>query len=238
MVKRRSVLNFVVAFGVALSSCLFSSPTHAAVAAKWCWTMQGDGLRGTFSTTGTMPGDGTAVGSTYNITDMSVYQSSFPAIEPGSISNGTYAFGVQPPYQIVWSGAAVTGFWRNAGGAGGTFTNGFSINNGSGGSGARLGFGIGFQEARTVGEAGPLIFQSNVTPAVIPVPASGLCAGESAPQTTASQPSDWFKSYGRFQDQTCANGWSPSWAEWPKNGTGGYVCNQILSWTPSGWIVR
>ena len=37
----------------------------------------------------------------------------------------------------------------------------------------------------------------------------------------------WFQSYGRESaDATCEEGWYPSWAYWPNNGTGGWVCNR------------
>ena len=29
-------------------------------------------------------------------------------------------------------------------------------------------------------------------------------------------------------DAACATGWNPSWAQWPNNGTGGYVCNRWI----------
>ena len=218
-----------------IAAPLLSIPASASVAAKWCWSMQSGTLRGTFTTDGTMPGDGTAAGSSYTITDMTVFQSSFPDIGIGSISNGIYAFGTQPAYQIIWSGAAVTGFWRNVGGPGGTYTNGLAVSNGSSGSGANLGFGINFQQGKTNSSySGTTIFSSSVTPSLSPVPASGLCAEESAPQpdsptSSLTPPLAWHKSYGRTQDQKCDAGWSPSWAQWPRNGSGGCVCDFIVA---------
>jgi hypothetical protein len=29
-------------------------------------------------------------------------------------------------------------------------------------------------------------------------------------------------------DATCSSGWSPSWAQWPNNGKGGYVCDRWI----------
>ena len=49
---------------------------------------------------------------------------------------------------------------------------------------------------------------------------------------------DWHKSYGRPQNSECQTGWNPSWANWPNAGTGGYVCNQTLTWNGSSWTVR
>jgi hypothetical protein len=103
---------------------------------------------------------------------MSVVQSAFPDIELGSISNGVYAFHV-PEYQIVWNGTAVTGFWRGSG----RFTNGFIITNGANNSGATVVFGIPYQLAEETRE-GLRIFQSSVTPTVVPVGASDSCPGE------------------------------------------------------------
>ena len=37
----------------------------------------------------------------------------------------------------------------------------------------------------------------------------------------------WFQSYGREDaDATCEEGWYPSWAYWPNDGAGGWVCNR------------
>ena len=29
------------------------------------------------------------------------------------------------------------------------------------------------------------------------------------------------------------NGWTPSWAKWPSGGTGGWVCNRQITWSPA-----
>jgi hypothetical protein len=39
----------------------------------------------------------------------------------------------------------------------------------------------------------------------------------------------WLQSVGRASDVTCSTGYSPSWAMWPNNGTGGYVCDKFVS---------
>jgi hypothetical protein len=37
----------------------------------------------------------------------------------------------------------------------------------------------------------------------------------------------WHQSYGRESaDAVCEEGWYPSWAYWPNDGTGGWVCNR------------
>lgn len=135
--------------------------------------MQGGNLTGTFTTSQTVNGDGTADSGTYTLTDASVYSSTYPDIEVGSISDGTYAFGSQPDYRFRWDGASVTEFSR----MNEAYTNGFGIDNGQGGSGATLGFGISYQRAAT-SIYGTEIFQSSVTPSLTPVGASGLCPGQ------------------------------------------------------------
>ena len=140
---------------------------------KWCWSMQSDTLLGTFTTRESLSGNGTAPSGTYTITDLSVVQSVFPEIELGSISNGVYAFGSQPEYQIIWNGTAVTGFWRESGG----YTNGLGMFNGANDSGAYIVFDINYQNADTM-NLGISIFQSSITPTVVPVGSSGSCPGE------------------------------------------------------------
>jgi hypothetical protein len=49
----------------------------------------------------------------------------------------------------------------------------------------------------------------------------------------------WFQSYARGASVSCLAGWNPSWAQWPGNGTGGYVCNREIYMTPTGtWSSR
>ena len=190
--------------------------------------MQGGTLQGTFTTSGTTPGDGTAPSGTYNLTDARVYSSAFPDIETGSISDGTYQFGTQPQYQIVWNGAAVTGFYRSSG----SLTNGFGIYNGASGSSAYLVFDINYQSADTTYLfGGTQIFQSNITPTLAPAPASGLCSGEpaSSGSSSTSPPPDILEQYGRLSHtDECAATWSPSYAMWMHGGTGGWVCTRTL----------
>jgi hypothetical protein len=44
----------------------------------------------------------------------------------------------------------------------------------------------------------------------------------------------WHQAYGRStSESTCADGWQPSWAQWPNDGAGGFVCNrQIYAYYP------
>lgn len=166
-----SVLAFISACGGGGDS----APASATVTYnKWCWSMQSDTLRGTFVTAESVNGDGTARAGTYTLTDMSVVQSAFPDIEVGSISNGIYAFGSQPEYQIVWSGSAVTGFWRQSG----FYTNGLAMWNGANRSGAYIIFDINYQEALPYYQSSTVIFSATTTPTLLPVGSTGRCPGE------------------------------------------------------------
>ncbi|MBI1350236.1 MAG: hypothetical protein GC156_03875 [Actinomycetales bacterium] len=52
--------------------------------------------------------------------------------------------------------------------------------------------------------------------------ATGLATGGSPMDLTP-----WLKAYARGgQDVTCEDGWSPSWAQWPNDGQGGWVCEK------------
>lgn len=51
----------------------------------------------------------------------------------------------------------------------------------------------------------------------------------------ASEPSSatpipaWVQAYARASaNDTCIEGWSPSWAQWPNGGTGGWVCTRNI----------
>ena len=194
--------------------------------------MQGGALKGTFTTSGTTPGDGTAPAGTYNLTDASVYESSFPDIEVGSISDGTYAFGTQPQYQIIWNGTSPTGFYRSSG----SLTNGFGMYNGASGSGAFLVFEIDYQRADTTYLlGGTRIFFSRTTPALFPALAGGRCSPESD-----SAPPDILEQYGRATSlEACRETYGPSWAMWMNQGTGGWVCTRTLTYSRSSgrWII-
>jgi hypothetical protein len=44
-----------------------------------------------------------------------------------------------------------------------------------------------------------------------------------------SPPPKWLQSYARAgSGQACADGWGPSYAQWPNEGTGGWVCDRSL----------
>lgn len=39
----------------------------------------------------------------------------------------------------------------------------------------------------------------------------------------------WLQSYGRASvDAPCRSGWQPGWAQWPNDGSGGFVCNRTI----------
>lgn len=39
----------------------------------------------------------------------------------------------------------------------------------------------------------------------------------------------WLQSFARSStDETCPRNWSPSWAQWPKDGAGGFVCERSM----------
>lgn len=55
-----------------------------------------------------------------------------------------------------------------------------------------------------------------------------------------STPPPWFQSYGRGAAESCTAGWNPSWAEWPNNHTGGFVCvrNVVYNNATGAWDAR
>lgn len=53
------------------------------------------------------------------------------------------------------------------------------------------------------------------------------------PADPAQRPPDWMKQYARAEAEACDSEWSPSWAQWPNGGTGGFVCVQVLTWSNS-----
>ena len=58
-----------------------------------------------------------------------------------------------------------------------------------------------------------------------------LVYGASSPEPApASSPPDWVQAYGRAPGDACLTGWQPSWAQWPNDGGGGFVCERTISW--------
>ena len=56
---------------------------------------------------------------------------------------------------------------------------------------------------------------------------------------TSSPPSPpvWHQSYSIEQSTDCASGWAQSWAQWPNDGSGGYVCNRVVFYKDGVWLV-
>ena len=50
----------------------------------------------------------------------------------------------------------------------------------------------------------------------------------------------WWQSVGRESDTApCPSGWKPSWARWPSEGAGGYVCNkQVYAYYPDEPVIE
>lgn len=145
---------------------------------KWCWSMQSDHLKGTFTTNGSLKTNVNPSAGNYVLSDSSIYYSTFSDIEIGSVSTGMYVIN-QPKVSFYWDGSAVTNFSRQNGEFG--YTNGFSLGNGlgnAGNDGAYIVFAIDYQSADTAYLSRTSIFSDPLTPNVSPVGASGKCSGE------------------------------------------------------------
>ncbi len=97
--------------GIAMA--LLSASTSAQASIVWNWSFQGEA--GTFTTSGTAPGNVAAPG-TYNLEDFSVTSSALGNVV-GSLQGGQYlagGLGASLPYDFNWNGTAVT-FWNMAG---------------------------------------------------------------------------------------------------------------------------
>lgn len=59
------------------------------------------------------------------------------------------------------------------------------------------------------------------------------------PEAPEQRPPDWIQQYARSTDELCRTEWTPSWAQWPNEGSGGFVCTRILTWSHSeqGFVV-
>lgn len=51
-----------------------------------------------------------------------------------------------------------------------------------------------------------------------------------------SAPPLWMQSYSKPAAEQCADGWSPSWAQWANEGTGGPVCNRYVLYRGGAWV--
>ena len=59
----------------------------------------------------------------------------------------------------------------------------------------------------------------------------------SSPPVRTSSPPVWHQSYSIKQSMDCASGWDQSWAQWPNDGSGGYVCNRVVFYKDGVWLV-
>ena len=54
-------------------------------------------------------------------------------------------------------------------------------------------------------------------------------------------PPPWLQSYALSGDETnCMDGWSQSWAQWPNDNSGGFVCNRSIYWSSGAqaWLEK
>ena len=142
------------------------------------------------------PGDGTAPATTYTVTGVSVYETNNANVPVGSSTTGEYAQGSMTPYQIVWSGSAVTTWQRNNNGN--LLFNGIMMTRPSI-TGYELHFANNFQRAN---DQNTTFFTSNVTPTLSPAPSTGLCAGQVAPSPS---PNPSSSSFTPVAEQSLAN---------------------------------
>lgn len=70
--------------------------------------------------------------------------------------------------------------------------------------------------------------------------ATNPCAIVVEDATPSPPPPPWRQAFARASDDTCPTGWNPSWAQWPNDGTGGFVCQRTLVYNQSTgqWDVR
>jgi hypothetical protein len=79
--------------------------------------------------------------------------------------------------------------------------------------------------------AGPLIGTDTLT---VQLPDRALFDSNDYSMTSQKpNPEPWFQAVGRGAGVPCPFGWNPSWAEWPNNNTGGFVCVRTQVWDNS-----
>ena len=63
-------------------------------------------------------------------------------------------------------------------------------------------------------------------------------AGAAPSSGAGAAPPPWLQSYALSEGANgCAEGWSPSWAAWANDGTGGPVCNRVVLFDNGEWKV-
>ena len=128
-------------------------------------------------------------------------------------------------------GAAAT--YGGGGGGGGYGGGGSGADMLIGSSGSYLGGGGGG------GSTGPTGASFTVSTARTANTLSGRNGSVLISFNTPGTAPSWFQAYARGASVDCLPGWNPSWAQWPGDGAGGYVCNREIYMTPTGtWSSR
>ena len=158
--------------------------------------------------------------------------------------------------------AVITGASEAGGGGGGYYGGGGAGNNGGGGGGSSfLGTAAYFTGSTTAG-AGRTPGTSTWPSACGTTPGRGADPGNSSlvgqggngcvvlrfasssngSAPTGVQPLDpapWLQAYARpTSASTCLPGWSPSWAMWPNNNTGGFTCERRIEYVSGDWQAK
>ena len=182
-----ALLAWVLFLTVTLVSITSAAPTGAvSTGVCWAWNMD-DKATGNFLTDGSHDGV-TAVADTYTLIDFKVNSSIYPTVEVGSISDGTYIIGYQPPISFVWSGTAPTVFQRQGYIDLGWNRLSFSIfNDPTDGSGAWFAFGIGSSGIRDE-VYGTIRYSSSNTILLSPTVRSACDAAPAAPVVAYEPP--------------------------------------------------
>jgi hypothetical protein len=78
-------------------------------------------------------------------------------------------------------------------------------------------------------------FASAFDPAALS--SSNVLTIEVSPAMINDAPPAWLQAYSRLHSSApCREGWTPSWAQWPNQGGGGFTCERRLEYRPSGWL--
>ena len=148
------------------------------------------------------------------------------------------------------------GYNEGGGGGGGYWGGGGAANNSGGGGGSSyLGLAAYFTGTTTAGSgrnpgssSWPTACGTNPGRGADPGNSSlvGLgghgcivityAGGTSAAVTRPLPPAPWLQAYGRpFWNSPCDDGWTPSWAEWPNKGAGGFTCERRIEYYNETW---
>lgn len=84
------------------------------------------------------------------------------------------------------------------------------------------------------------VSQAGITPRSLGTRALTTTNDYSMTVPGAGGPPPWLQAYGRAAGATCDAGWNPSWAQWPNNNTGGFVCVRTITYNNAtgGWDTR